>query len=70
MSGWLQQAGQEDNDDCQRADVSDEEPQYAEDPGVATESSAVGEFIIYVRLLHAPSYKEDCQQTAEGHQNV
>ena len=69
-SGLRQQIGKEDDDDGNRSDIADEEPEDAEDSGVCAESAAVGEFVIDVGLLEAPAYEEDCEKTAEGHQDI
>lgn len=64
------QTADEDGNDANRADEADEEPEHAEDAGVGAEGSAVGEFVVYVGLLETPADKEDCQEAAEGHENV
>ena len=65
-----QQIGKEDDDDSDRGYIADQKPEDAEDLGVGAESAAVGEFVIDVGLLEAPAYEEDCEKTAEGHQDI
>ena len=65
-----QQIGKEDDDDSDRGYIADQKPEDAEDSGVGGESAAVGEFIVDVGLLEAPAYEEDCEKTAEGHQDI
>ena len=50
--------------------IADEEPQNAEQLGIAADLSSVCEFVIYIGLLETPAHKEDGQKTAEGHKNV
>ena len=65
-----EQTGEEYRDNCQRTDVTDEEPEDTEDLYICAECSPVGKFVIYIGLLEAPSHKKDGQETAEGHQDV
>ena len=65
-----QQIGKEDNDDSDRGYIADQKPEDAKDSGVSAESAAVGEFIVDVGLLEAPADEEDCEKTAEGHQDI
>ena len=66
----LQQSRDEDQDDCQRADITDKEPEDAEKLCVAADGSAVCEFIVYICLLESPSHKEDSNETSEGHEDI
>lgn len=66
----LQQSRDEDRDDCQRADITDKEPEDAEKLCVAADGSAVCEFIVYISLLESPSHEEDGKETSEGHEDV
>lgn len=71
IKGWLlQQSGNEDRYDGQRADVTDKEPEDTEKLCIAAEGSSVGEFIIDICLLESPADKEYGQETAESHQYV
>lgn len=71
IKGWLlQQSGNEDRYDGQRADVTDKEPEDTEKLCIAAEGASVGEFIINICLLEPPSDEEYGQQTAESHQYV
>ena len=65
-----EKACEEDYCYCQRTDVTDEEPEDSEEPGIAAEGASVGEFIIYFRLLESPSHKEDCEEATERHEYV
>lgn len=67
---FLQQSRYEDRNDCQRADIADQEPEDAEKLCVAADGSAVSELIIYIRLLESPAYEEDSKETSEGHEYV
>lgn len=65
-----QQIGKEDDDDSDRGYIADEEPKDTEYLSILAESAAVGEFVIDVCLLESPAYEEDCEKTAEGHQDI
>ena len=66
----LEEAGDEDRSDGERADVADEEPQDAEKLGVTAEGATICELILDIGLLEAPADKEDCQKAAERHEDV
>ena len=71
IKGWLlQQSGNEDRYDGQRADVTDKEPEDTEKLCIAAEGASVGEFIINICLLKSPADEEDSKETSEGHQYV
>ena len=69
-SSDLQQAIDEDRDDCQRADIADEEPEDSEDSCVCREGASVGEFIVDIGLLEPPSDEEDSQKASKGHEDI
>ena len=69
-SSDLQQAIDENRDDCQRADIADEEPEDSEDSCVCREGASVGEFIVDIGLLEPPSDEENSQKASKGHQDI
>ena len=70
-AAWLrQQACDEDSEDSYRTDISDKEPEHAENLYVAAKGSSVGEFIIDIGLLESPADKQDSKKAAESHKDV
>lgn len=50
--------------------IADEEPQNAEQLGIAADLSSVGEFVVNIGLLETPAHEEDGQKTAQSHEDV
>ena len=50
--------------------IADEEPQNAEQLGIAANLSSVGEFVVNIGLLETPAHEEDGQKTAQSHEDV
>ena len=70
LHGLSQKSSYEDRYDRQWTYIADEEPQNAEQLGIAADLSSVCEFVVYIGLLETPAHEEDGQKTAEGHEDV
>lgn len=70
LHGLSQNTCNEDSQDCQWTYITDEEPEDAEHLCIAADGSAVGELVVHICLLEAPSDEEDGQETAKGHEDV
>lgn len=70
LHGLSENSRDEDRYDRQWTYIADEEPQDAEQLGVAADVTSVCKLVVDISLLEAPAYEEDGQEAAESHEDV